>query len=117
MEDRNISHAALARAVRMSKKAIQNILNKVSQPYEDNLVRIAAVLGVKWRTLVEGYEGDPQDAAPPSGVVAGTTVDILVNIRNDDIRDAELVKLLMDKLTKAVGIADVIRVVILRDKP
>ena len=68
MDDRNISQVALARATQMSTKAIANILHKVSEPFEDTLVSIAAVLGVKWRSLIECYDGDAESAEEGGGI-------------------------------------------------
>src|SRR5271163_3585354 len=56
MEDKNISVSKLANATGLNRKSIHNILDKKSQPLEGNLVLIASALGVKWRSLVVGFE-------------------------------------------------------------
>jgi DNA-binding Xre family transcriptional regulator len=58
MDERRISQAALARACEMSTKGVQNILNKVNDPRQETLKRIAQVLGVEWRTFLESYDSD-----------------------------------------------------------
>jgi transcriptional regulator with XRE-family HTH domain len=116
MEHRNISQAALARAVGMSKKGIANIINKVNQPFEDTLVKIGAALGVKWRSLIEGYDGDAEKAEEGGGVATKTTVDLMLDIRNNGMTPEQVTKFLMSKLDKSVDIADVIRITILRDE-
>ena len=86
MNEKNISQAALARAVDMSKKAIQNILNKVSEPLEDNLVNIAAALGVKWRTLVDDCEVAPDIVDEAAGFTTnGSRTALAVAIDEVDV--------------------------------
>ena len=116
MEDRNISQGAMAKAIRMSKKTVQNILNNESDPYEETLVKIAAVLGVKWRTLVDSYNDEEEENVAHGGVATKTTVDLIIDIRTDGMTPEKAKEFLLNKLSKSIDLADVIRVIILRDE-
>ena len=115
MDKRNISPSALAKAVGKSKKAIMNILNKVNEPFEDTLIKIAAALGVKWRTLIEGCEGEAENAEEGGGVATQTTVHQLLDIRKG-ITPEQFNEYVERKLKPAVGIANIIQITILRDE-
>lgn len=115
MDERKISQAALAKAVRMSPRAINNILTKKSEPLEANLVKIAAILGVrKWRSLIEGYEGETEETNVEVGEVATkTTVSQLLDMRKG-MTPEEAINQVVDKLRKSLNFADLIQFEILR---
>jgi transcriptional regulator with XRE-family HTH domain len=115
LEERNISQAELARAVGMSKKGIQNILNKVNDPREETLIRIASILGVKWKTLLDEFDGEIEEIGEGEGGIATkTTVDLLLDMRRPGMTPEKAAQFLLSKLGKSIDMADVIRVVILR---
>jgi transcriptional regulator with XRE-family HTH domain len=115
MEDKNISVSALAMAVGMDRKSIHNILDKKSQPLERSLVAIATMLGVKWRTLVEGYDGKLQDLEGSGGLAAKTTFAFLVDIRNEGMTEEMANELIMRKIKGRIKNLDEIRISIMRD--
>ena len=123
MEDKNISVSELAKAVRMDRKSIHNILEKKSQPLERNLVSIATRLGVKWRSLVEGFENAPQTLAEGDGLEEKTTITMLVDIRTKGMTDDQrkgtraekATELLLSKLKGHLKRFDEILISVLRD--
>jgi transcriptional regulator with XRE-family HTH domain len=116
MEDKNISISELAKAIRMDRKSIHNILEKKSQPLERSLALIATGLGVKWRTLVEGFENEPENLEEAGGLAVKTTVTMILDIRRKGITLDMATKLLMSKLEGHLKRADEIRISLLRDE-
>jgi transcriptional regulator with XRE-family HTH domain len=115
MDQKNISVAVLVSATGKDRRTIQNILRKKTQPFEDTLVRIGAMLGVKWRSLIEGYEGEPEPANEGGGVATKTTKTYLVDVR-EGMSNEQIVKNIMNKLSKDIDIADIVEFIILRRK-
>jgi transcriptional regulator with XRE-family HTH domain len=118
MDSQNISKTELARVTGLSLKQIHNILNRISNPREDTIIRIAAALGVRWRTLLEEHEGEPQETGQVGvGTAVQTTVDVLVET-SADLDPAELERRLMSAIKKLgperSKIADIIRIIMLR---
>ena len=114
MADKNISISTLAAATRMSRKGITNILNKRNDPLEDNLVLIAAVLGVKWTTLVEGYRGNIEKESDSGGVSVITLERYVVDLRKG-VSPEDAIRKLTARFATSIKIADEIHITVLRD--
>lgn len=84
MEDLQISKTELARRTGISLRQINNILKGENDPREDSIVRIAAALGVKWRSLLAKHEGPPTPIGDSGsgGIAQKTTTDLLIETRN-----------------------------------
>lgn len=115
MEDRGITIAELAIATEMSRKTITNILTKKSDPLEDNLVRIATALGVKWRTLVEGYERDPQEAESRPVITSRTKLEMIFDTRANRMTDEQAIEAIIFKLKGQLKSIDEVHIRIIRD--
>ena len=114
MKERNISPGDLVKATRLTRKGINNILNGTSQPRQDNLVLIAAALGVKWHTLLSGYDGPPE-AAVPGGVAAKTSLAITIDMRADGLTEDQAIEALMKKLRGRIRNIDEVNITVVRD--
>jgi transcriptional regulator with XRE-family HTH domain len=114
MANKNISISDLADATRMSRKGISNILNKRNDPLEGNLVLIAAALGVKWTTLVDGYEGKIVEEGASGGVSVITSERYIVDLRKG-VSQEDAIRKLTARFAKSIKIADEIHITILRE--
>jgi transcriptional regulator with XRE-family HTH domain len=117
MDQLNISKSKLAKQARLTLKQVNNILSKKNNPREDTIVRIATVLGVRWRTLLEVHEGPPEETGEGGVSVAMMTVDLIIET-SDDMAPEELQRRLEAALRKLgpnrMMAADIIRIVKLR---
>ena len=119
MERLNISRSMLAERTGLSLKQVNNILAGITaNPREETITRIAGVLGVQWRTLLEEHEGPPQETGEGSAAVQ-TTVDRFMETSNDWTPDElqrrlelEIKKLPPDRIQNA----DIVRIIFLRPK-
>lgn len=120
MDNQNISVAELARRTRISHKQIKNVLDGVTKKSrQDTITRIAAALGVRWRTIVEDYDGPVEKADEGGGVAVQTTVDLFIET-SDDLPPEEVQRRLQAAMRKAgserIKSADIIRIIKLRPK-
>ena len=113
MDEKGISVGDLVKATGLSRKGVNNILDGTSAPRVDNLVMIAAALGVRWRTLVEGHVGEPEVAG--GGVAIKTTVDIILDIRTGGMTEEEAIVALGVKLRGRIRNLDEVRIKVVRD--
>jgi transcriptional regulator with XRE-family HTH domain len=116
MDQHNISRSELARRSGISPRQIANILNRKNDPREDSITRIASALGVKWRTLLAGHEGQPEEMVDDEVSRLATTRTVLTVRMKKGISPDEAKRVLTQRLTEHhIQVSDIIQITILRD--
>ena len=119
MNDKGISVGDLVAATKLTRKAINSILSGESNPREDNLVLIAVALGVRWRTLLVGYDGEPQEGggSGKGGVIVEEKLVLTFDLRAGmaNMTNEEVMEVIFKRLGPRIGAVDEVKITFIRD--
>jgi len=99
LDDNNVSQAELARHVKITPRAMSNIL-KGKETFEHTLTRIARAIGIKWRALIKGYEGEPEPTGSPGGINVATLITLVIELATDGKTEDEKRRIKQDVVAK-----------------